>query len=379
MKRAARHKTGSVVFDKRRKTWNFLWWEDGKRRSRVIGTLKQFPAKGAAWDAVQAFLPTTEVPQTSIEIPTVEILINLYRQEKMPERFSTNRGYESWIRNHILPKWGTLPVIELQARPVELWLEGLSLSPKSRSHVKGIVRILWDYAMWRGDVPTQRNPMELVTIKGASKRIRVPRSLTVDEFHKFVRCLDEPFRTIALVCVSFGLRISECLALQWSDIDWLNGKLSVQRGIVRHRIGDVKTIYSQRKMAIDTVMLEALKAWKQRSQFAADSDWVFASPTMLGRQPWSYDQVWRMFLCSAENAGIGRIGTHSMRHTYRSWLDAVGTPVAVQQKLMRHADIRTTMNVYGDVVTDEMAQAHRKVVGLALNQANGSHADRKPS
>jgi integrase len=37
-----------------------------------------------------------------------------------------------------------------------------------------------------------------------------------------------------------------------------------------------------------------------------------------------------------------------MRHTYRSWLDAVGTSIAVQQKLMRHADIRTTMNVYGD-------------------------------
>jgi integrase len=42
------------------------------------------------------------------------------------------------------------------------------------------------------------------------------------------------------------------------------------------------------------------------------------------------------------------------------------TPIAVQQKLMRHSDIRTTMNLYGDVVTDEMSQAHSKVVGLAL-------------
>ena len=56
-----------------------------------------------------------------------------------------------------------------------------------------------------------------------------------------------------------------------------------------------------------------------------------------------------------------------MRHTYRSWLDAVGTPIAVQQKLMRHADIRTTMNVYGEVVTDEMASAASKVAGLAVN------------
>jgi len=194
--------------------------------------------------------------------------------------------------------------------------------------------------------------------------------LTVEEFHCLIAFLSEPFRTIALVCVSFGLRISECLALKWPDVDWFGGKLGVQRGIVRQRVGEVKTIYSQRKMSIDAGMLGVLKAWKQRTQFAGDSDWIFASPTKLGRQPWSYDQVWRIFLRAAEQAQIGRLGTHSMRHTYRSWLDAVGTPIAVQQELMRHADIRTTMNIYGDVVTDEMAQAHSKVVGLALKHAN---------
>jgi hypothetical protein len=39
----------------------------------------------------------------------------------------------------------------------------------------------------------------------------------------------------------------------------------------------------------------------------------------------------------------------------------------VQQKLMRHADIRTTMNIYGDVVTDEMKVANRKVAQFALS------------
>ena len=43
-----------------------------------------------------------------------------------------------------------------------------------------------------------------------------------------------------------------------------------------------------------------------------------------------------------------------------------GTPVGVQQKLMRHTDVRTTMR-YGDAFTSDMAEAHGKVVGLALN------------
>src|SRR5215469_10854173 len=94
--------------------------------------------------------------------------------------------------------------------------------------------------------------------------------------------------------------------------------------------------------------------------------WVFASPTRLGRLPWSYPRVWGVFQKAAEVAKVGKLATHTMRHSYRSWLDAVGTPIAVQQKLMRHADIRTTMNIYGDVVTNQESEAHSKIVGLAL-------------
>jgi len=226
---------------------------------------------------------------------------------------------------------------------------------------------LWDYAMWRADVPIQRNPMELVTIKGATRRTKLPRSLTVEEFRRFVQCLEEPIRTIALVCVCFGLRISEALALRWADVDWLSGKLRVERSIVRQRIDDVKTIYSGKRMSLVAEMLGVLKTWRQQTPFSAEMDWVFASPVRLGRLPVSYPWVWQTFQKAAERAGIGRLGTHSLRHSYRSWLDAVGTPIAVQQKLMRHSDIRTTLNIYGDVVTDEMSLANAKVARLALN------------
>jgi len=35
---------------------------------------------------------------------------------------------------------------------------------------------------------------------------------------------------------------------------------------------------------------------------------------------------------------------------------------------MRHSDIRTTVNAYGDVVTNEMSEAHSKVVRMALTK-----------
>jgi integrase len=67
-------------------------------------------------------------------------------------------------------------------------------------------------------------------------------------------------------------------------------------------------------------------------------------------------------------AGIAAIGTDSCRHTYRSWVDAVGTGITVQQKLLSHATIQTTLDIYGDVVTDEMQNAESKVTGLALKR-----------
>jgi integrase len=357
-----------VVLDRRIKTWNFFFWENGKRRSKKIGTMSQYPTKASAWRAAKLLRDAVENKvRVSTSVPTVGTLVEQYRVEKMPKRYSTRRSYDAWLKNHVIPKFGQCEITAVQARPAELWLESLELTPRSRAAVRGLLRILWDFAMWRGDVPTQRNPMELVTIKGASKRTSKPRSLTVDEFQRFVVHLGEPFHAIALVCVCFGLRISEALALRWSDVDWFNGKLCVQRGIVRQRVDDVKTETSHKAITVTQTMLEALKTWKQITQFSAQGDWIFASPAQLGRLPWSADSVNDAYKKAASAAGIARVSTHSMRHTYRSWLDAVGTPIAVQQKLMRHADIRTTMNTYGDVVTDEMVEACGKVAGLALN------------
>jgi integrase len=208
-----------------------------------------------------------------------------------------------------------------------------------------------------------------VDIKGASKRTKKPRSLSIEQAQKFLSKLPEPFHEIALLCLLIGLRISECLALRWVDVDWLSLRLSIDRSIVNQNVEDVKTTESRRNMPIDPSLIDVLKTWRQATEFSAPGDWIFASSSQLGRLPWSYDQVWRVYQKAAAAAGIGRVGTHSLRHTYRSLLDSVGTPLAVQQKLMRHTDIRTTMNVYGDVITNQESEALAKIARLALSNS----------
>ena len=119
--------------------------------------------------------------------------------------------------------------------------------------------------------------------------------------------LEEPIRTVALVCVSFGLRISEALALKWSDVDWLNGTLLIERGIVRQRVGSVKTADSEQKVSADREMLKVMSSWRQTTMFASESDWVFASPGQIGRLPISYPWVWRSFQQGAVRAGMSQL------------------------------------------------------------------------
>ncbi|HKD14512.1 MAG TPA: hypothetical protein VKE71_08165 [Candidatus Angelobacter sp.] len=50
------------------------------------------------------------------------------------------------------------------------------------------------------------------------------------------------------------------------------------------------------------------------------------------------------------------LSPHSFRHTYRAWLDELDTPITVQQRAIRHGDIRVTMN-YGDAIGEGLLEA----------------------
>ena len=78
--------------------------------------------------------------------------------------------------------------------------------------------------------------------------------------------------------------------------------------------------------------------------------------------------VIRVLKLAAEAAGIGNIGWHTFRHSYRMWLKQLKAPLDVQKQLMRHADLKTTVEIYGieSEVPDEMREANAQVVKSLL-------------
>lgn len=189
----------------------------------------------------------------------------------------------------------------------------------------------------------------------------------MEEFRALLKELHEPFATLSLLCLCHGLRISEALALRWADVDFLQSRISINRGIVMQQVDGCKTRGSAKTFSLAGDLLNRLVSWKQVSQFGSADDWVFASPFQLGKLPYSYTGVRQELDRAARVAGIGHVSTHSFRHSYRSWLTQIGTSLDVTRNLMRHSTIAMTMDVYGALLGNDATEAIEKIAQLAFH------------
>jgi len=293
---------------------------------------------------------------------TIGALIDRYIADELPERHSTRCSYLTVLRKWIRPKWQDYELGQVKAMAVEHWLRSLSLAPKSKTHIRSLMHLLYQNAR-RWEL-TDRNPIEFV--RQGSRRVSIPRVLVIEEVQKLLAHLTEPYRTMVMVAVCLGLRVSEIMGLQWGDFDWSNSTVLVQRGVVQGRVGETKTEYSRRPLPLDDHLAALLVQHRNRSFYKEASDWVFAGDS--GRPRWQEVLLRNHIQPAAVKAGIGRIGWHTFRHTYSTMLRANGADVKVQQELLRHADIQTTMNIYTQAVSDAKRAANSKVVQMVMKE-----------
>jgi integrase len=131
----------------------------------------------------------------------------------------------------------------------------------------------------------------------------------------------------------------------------------IQRSAVGKRLNKLKTEYSQDEVPIERGFILELRKW-QSLCVETEGQWLFPSP-VTGR-PYHADSIRADYLVpTGLQLGLGRIGFHTFRHTYRAWLDETGAPVGVQQKLMRHAHVSTTMDQYGNASALAKRKANR--------------------
>ena len=154
----------------------------------------------------------------------------------------------------------------------------------------------------------------------------------------------------------------------------------MQRAVVKQIEDEVKTVHSSKPLALDPRILDLLKLHKQNSIFTGPGDWVFASPYTKGLRPFWPGQLLKTHIKPvAMELCLPVIGLHSFRHTVSAWGKEAGLELEDVKTLLRHEDIATTSNVYGDLGMDAKRRIQQRLVDFVREQASTKEAARRES
>jgi site-specific recombinase XerD len=158
----------------------------------------------------------------------------------------------------------------------------------------------------------------------------LPTILSLGEVDALIRAIEHPcYQAIAMVMYGAGLRISEALALEVSDID---GKRGVIR--VRHGKGD-----KAREAKLSRMLYEWLRQYWDRER--PSQPYLFAS-RRTGKPPHP-EAVRKALAQAAKEAGIKKpTKPHTLRHSFATHLLEAGTDVRVVGALLGHASLLST-------------------------------------
>lgn len=180
------------------------------------------------------------------------------------------------------------------------------------------------------------------------------RTLTAEERHLFETAPLTAFeKTFTMLLLYTGMRRSEALALNVSDINFKQRYITVNKTLVLSRAStsdkilqdNTKTDAGTRKIPIASKLYPILKAYcKDRVGILFLSEYGNYIGTSTFRKRWN--TMLKKLQEFADFELANDITPHMFRHTYASDLYKAGVDIKSAQYLLGHTDIKTTLNVY---------------------------------
>ena len=406
---ARRHQQGWLKKEKRSQgeTWVLFFRtvrkSDGKRvENKVpIGLVKDFPDKSCVW---------AEVERQHLHINQVDFrgcvtfadLAHHYAEHELveptesihPKAHTTIRAYERVLRNRLLPRWGNRVALSVEPLEVEQWLKSLKvqdgLGNPTLDRTRRVMSLVYKHSQRYGLIPRtqEANPMRFVRCKTTSEYEAM--ILTPEQAYAVLHNLREPERTLTLLAAGTGLRISECLGLQWQDVSFAEAVIQVRRTWTCGQVGWPKSKASKGPVPLHPLLAEFMFRWKRETPYSQPGDWVFPSFKLKGQQPRVANMLVEDYLRpAAVKVGIlsshrddegrlvdddpRRFGFHNLRHSLASFLIRIKCDPKTVQTLLRHSDVKLTLQCYTHSVSeDRMAAAGAMLVAIFSHAADRS-------
>ncbi len=242
---------------------------------------------------------------------------------------SEQRSKRTVLRAHLIPAFGSRRLDEIKTADIDQYASrGLTKghAPKTvNNHLIILRRCLATAIEW--DIPLQMPRIHPLRVPPQGFRFLPP-----EKIDQIVQCADEPWRTMIALAADTGLRFSELIALDWSDVDFAARRLTVRRGCVKG-IFDSPKNNRVRHMRLTAEAVAALDALPHRTGLLFTHNGKVIN-----------DETARRHLAIAcRLAGIEPIGWHVLRHSFASELARRGASIYSIKELLGHCDVQVTM------------------------------------
>lgn len=288
----------------------------------------------------------------------------------------------------ILEEYASTPIGEIEPIDISIFLKRLKADGYSSQYIKAhkaVFSKVFDYEIMRRGSKLKVNPAQ--SVRSPKMPVKKIHAATPEQERIIRNSLDKPFGLFAFLLLYTGCRSQEALALTWDDIDFDNNTIRISKAVTfphnQAVIKETKTESGNRTIPLLLALRNALLAQNGRKE-----GYIFG--TDKGTSPLSqqeYNARWRRYALAAgfreeyfvdENGN--RLNTlselqriphkrivkttltpHQLRHSFASiCLEAELSPEDAQ-KLLGHADIRTTVNTYADIRESKQLAAADKL------------------
>ncbi len=305
-------------------------------------------------------------------------LFDYRKQDLKPKSFQRYHGvYKNYIEN---TDFGNIKLNDLRTTHLQRHYKKLldnGITPTTIRQINTNLKTCLNEAERQGYI--QKNWCKLVTLpkKEDNKEVKI---LTKEEQQSFLEAIKgHDLELLYIVALGTGLRIGEILGLKWSDIDFKNNELHVNRNLQKVALYEddkvigyevvestPKTKNSLRTIPVPQNIIKKLRTHKKEQNELIlllqeeydNKNYVFCNK--LGK-PIEDKRPGRNLKTILTSIGIDPIKFHALRHTYATRLFEAGIPPKTVQHLMGHSDIETTMNIYTHVMKEQKLEAVEKI------------------
>lgn len=307
--------------------------------------------------------------------PTFEELASLWLENyKTTVKPSTFENVKSKVEKMTEEHFKEMKLKKITVAYCQKIVVELSKSYVLYNHYLSVINRIFKYAVLM-DV-LNSNPFDKV-IKPKSRQVqRKGNFLTKEELKEFLKLaqtatLSYFFPLVHLMSYT-GLRQGEALALKWSDIDFENKKITVNKTAARIKekqtLQTPKTKNSKRVISIDPTTLSILKSWKKDQikiyfkngkHFEGDENFIFTNQRGYWVHIHNFIRYFKRFIADHK---LKPITPHGLRHTHASLLFSAGVEPKNISDRLGHSTVQITLDLYTHITEEQRTDTVEKLL-----------------